>query len=676
MKENNIKKKGFTLIELLITIGVLALISLIGIVTVIEVTKKSKEQSANLTIKNIKTASVDYITEFKKDNKYWYSIDTNQDVEYACVTIGQLINKGSLKDNVLNIKYNDNTITKETSIMLKRNKYTLVLLEEDLEFNNTNCLDDGDINVSFTVDGTVGENNYYISSPKVTLSIVNDSQIDKEETNYKLINNTNTKTTKYQDNTYIIEEEGKNINLCLDVYTNKGNNKSFCIKKDNEEKLKIDKTPPTEPKLLLNKNNEYYLLSNGSSDNLTNDTDIRYYIDNVPSNGSYTKVLEETLTNKEIKVYTKDEAGNKSNTITKLLEITSSLTTNITTTTKYYCKEKDTYYDNLEDAKSNCTKIEEGNYKVETEYCCSLNNKCSKSSSLKCEKKGSTTPVYSCPSGYSFKTSGMCVKTKSVSESEKYNLNCSGNTTYGWSSGKTESGLNSCSSSAGKCSNSSHTGNTKVTCSSYASHDSYKTESACTRKCGNACYSSDAGGTSKKWYCDAKKWKKTTYTCQAKTGSKTYGVGSMYDKTSASCSGTLTQTNYVDGCAKSEGKTCTSSSKCNRTTYYTCTDSANATVSGYQCDLDGKTYSSKYSCKRNGSITTSKSYYCDGVEYSSSSSAKEACNKTVTGDVTNKEAYTCSLTNTTSNDKNTEINNCTNYCAKGTYYNNKCYSLT
>lgn len=676
MKENNIKKKGFTLIELLITIGVLALISLIGIVTVIEVTKKLKEQSINLTVKNIKSSSVDYINEFKKDNKYWYSIDNNQDVEYACVTVGQLINKGSLKDNVLNIKYNDNTITKETSIMLKRNKDTLVLLEEDLEFNNTNCLDDGDINVSFTVDGTVGENNYYISSPKVTLSIVNDSQIDKEETNYKLINNTNTKTTKYQDNTYIIEEEGKNINLCLDVYTNKGNNKSFCIKKDNEEKLKIDKTPPTEPKLLLNKNNEYYLLSNGSSDNLTNDTDIRYYIDNVPSNGSYTKVLEETLTNKEIKVYTKDEAGNKSNTITKLLEITSSLTTNITTTPKYYCKENDTYYDNLEDAKFNCTKKEKGNYDVETEYCCGLNNKCSKSSSLKCEEKGSTTPVYSCPSGYSLKTSGMCIKTKSVSESEKYNLNCSGNTTYGWSSGKTESGLNSCSSSTGKCSNSSHTGNTKVTCSSYASHDSYKTESSCTRKCGNACYSSDTGGTSKKWYCDAKKWKKTTYTCQAKTGSKTYGVGSMYDKTSANCSGTLTQTNYVDGCAKSEGKTCTSSSKCNRTTYYTCTDSESATVSGYQCDLDEKTYSSKSSCKRSGSITTSKSYYCDGVEYSSSSSAKEACNKTIAGDVTNKEAYTCSLTNTTSNDKNTEINNCTNYCAKGTYYNNKCYNLT
>lgn len=674
MKENNIKKKGFTLIELLITIGVLALISLIGIVTIIGLTKKSKEQSINLTVKNIKIASVDYINEFKKDNKYWYSIDNNQDVEYACVTVGQLINKGSLKDNVLNIKYNGNTITKETSIMLKRNKNTLVLLEEDLEFNNTNCLDDGDINVSFTVDGTVGENNYYISSPKVTLSIVNDSQIDKEETNYKLINNTNTKTTKYQDNTYIIEEEGKNINLCLDVYTNKGNNKSFCIKKDNEEKLKIDKTPPTEPKLLLNKNNEYYLLSNGSSDNLTNDTDIRYYIDNVPSNGSYTKVLEETLTNKEIKVYTKDEAGNKSNTITKLLEITSSLTTNITTTTKYYCKENDTYYDNLEDAKSNCTKYIIVNYKVETEYCCSLNNKCSKSSSLKCEENGSTTPVYSCPSGYSFKTSGMCVKTKSVSESEKYNLNCSGNTTYGWSSGKTESGLNSCKSEKGTCSSSKDVGKTKVTCSSTGDSNFYKSSSICEKHCGNACRSIGKGA--KPWYCDKTSYIKTTYTCQAKTGSKTYGVGSMYDKTSASCSGTLTQTNYIDGCKKSVGKACTSSSTCNKTTYYTCIESTSQTFKGYKCSLDEKIYTDKSSCKNDGNITPSKTYTCDGVEYSSSTSAKEACNKTIAGDVTNKEAYTCSLTNTTSNNKNTEINNCTNYCAKGTYYNNKCYSLT
>lgn len=673
MKENNIKKKGFTLIELLITIGVLALISLIGIVTVIEVTKKSKEQSVNLTIKNIKTASVDYINEFKKDNKYWYSIDTNQDVEYACVTVGQLINKGSLKDNVLNIKYNDNTITKETSIMLKRNKYTLVLLEEDLEFNNTNCLDDGDINVSFTVDGTVGENNYYISSPKVTLSIVNDSQIDKEETNYKLINNTNTKTTKYQDNTYIIEEEGKNINLCLDVYTNKGNNKSFCIKKDNEEKLKIDKTSPTEPKLLLNKNNEYYLLSNGSSDNLTNDTDIRYYIDNVPSNGSYTKVLEETLTSKEIKAYTKDEAGNKSNTITKLLEITSSLTTNITTTTKYYCKENDTYYDNLEDAKTNCTKKEKGNYEVK--YCCSLNNECSKSSSLKCEENGSTTPVYSCPSGYSFKTSGMCVKTKSVSESEKYNLNCSGNTTYGWSSGKTESGLNSCNSKKGTCSSSKDVGKTKVTCSSTGDSNFYKSSSICEKHCGNACRSIGKGA--KPWYCDKTSYIKTTYTCKSKPGSKTYSVGSIIPSTSPSSicdGGTLTQTDYKDGCDESKGKTCTSSSTCNKTTYYKCTYSESAKVSGYKCSLDEKTYDSKSSCKRPGSVT--KSYYCDGKEYNSITSAKEACNKTIAGAVTNKEAYTCSLTNTTSNDKNTEINNCKNYCAKGTYYNNKCYSLT
>lgn len=676
MKENNIKKKGFTLIELLITIGVLALISLIGIVTVIEVTKKSKEQSVNLTIKNIKIASVDYINEFKKDNKYWYSIDTNQDVEYACVTVGQLINKGSLKDNVLNIKYNDNTITKETSIMLKRNKYTLVLLEEDLEFNNTNCLDDGDINVSFTVDGTVGENNYYISSPKVTLSIVNDSQVDKEETNYKLINNTNTKTTKYQDNTYIIEEEGKNINLCLDVYTNKGNNKSFCIKKDNEEKLKIDKTPPTEPKLLLNKNNEYYLLSNGSSDNLTNDTDIRYYIDNVPSNGSYTKVLEQTLTSKEIKAYTKDEAGNKSNTITKLLEITSSLTTNITTTTKYYCKENDTYYDNLEDAKSNCTKIEEGNYKVETEYCCSLNNKCSESSSLECEEKGPTTPVYSpCPSGYSLKASNMCIKTSKVSGSEKYNLNCSGNTTYGWSSVKTESGLNSCNSDEKEtCSSSKDVGKTKVTCSSTGDSNHYKSSSICEKYCGNACRSTGKGA--KPWYCDKISYIKTTYKCQEKTGSKTYSKGSRLDKTSAICSGTSTEDGNVDECTKSVGKACTSPSTCNKTTYYTCIESTPQTFKGYKCSLDEKTYDSESSCKRNGIITPSKSYFCDGVKYSSSSSAKEACNKTIAGDVTNKEAYTCSLTNTTSNDKNTEINNCTNYCSKGDHYNNKCYSLT
>ena len=676
MKENNIKKKGFTLIELLITIGVLALISLIGIVTVIGITKKSKEQSVNLTIKNIKSTSVDYINEFKNDNKYWYSIDNNQDIEYACVTIGQLINKGSLKDNVLNIKYNGNTITKETSIMLKRNKNTLVLLEEDLEFNNTNCLDDGDINVSFTIDGTVGENNYYISSPKVTLSIVNDSQIDKEETNYKLINNTSTKTTKYQDNSYIIEEEGKNINLCLDVYTNKGNNKTFCIKKDNEEKLKIDKTPPTAPNLLLNKNNEYYLLPNGSSDNLTNDTDIRYYIDNVPSNGSYTKVLENTLTNKEIKVYTKDEAGNKSNTVTKLLEITSSLTTNITTTTKYYCTQNDTYYDNLEDAKSNCTKIEKGVYEVETEYCCDLDGECynsNKTAKKECVETGITTPNYDCPSGYSLQ-SKMCIKTSSVSGSEKYNLNCSGKTTYGWSSGKTKSGLNSCKSEKGTCSSSKDVGNTKVTCTSTSSSKSYKTSALCEKNCGNACRSTGTGA--KPWYCDKTSYTKTTYTCQAKTGSKTYGVGSMYDNNSASCSGTLTETGSNDGCAKSVGKSCSSSSTCTKTTTYKCTESKSATVSGYQCDLDNKTYSSESSCKRSGSITPSKSYYCDGEEYSSSSSAKEACNKTITGDVTNKEAYTCSLTNTTSNNKNTEINNCTNYCAKGTYYNNKCYSLT
>ena len=114
--------KGFTLIELLATIVVLALVMGISIFVAINILGNSKEKSYQVTINNIKDKGNDYLIE-NSDKLIYILKDENR--EYQCVSVENLIDLGYFDENILKSKINDDVnVSKEHYIYLERNKDT------------------------------------------------------------------------------------------------------------------------------------------------------------------------------------------------------------------------------------------------------------------------------------------------------------------------------------------------------------------------------------------------------------------------------------------------------------------------------------------------------------------------------------------------------------------------
>jgi len=613
---SNKSNKGFTFIELLVTILITALVMIGAIFLVREILKSSENNKNKINIINIKESASQYITEFKNEEKYWFVDNASSENEYACTTVGMLINKGILNNDIIgtivNINNEKKEITKNTSIKVERNRITKVHTDEVL-FHNSECLESTEIDVNFEItDGTKGKNNWYISDVlvQVTINTNNSSQIGS--VSFNLVNGDDTKeiVASRTDNIVSnlrINEEGSDIDLCVVVTTLKDIDKTYCLS-EQKGKLKIDTTVPSNPKLNLEKRNNYYLISNNASDNISNNN-LTYYLYtedksliNVISPNSNEAVYQiNTPDNfnlrKAVITYVEDEAGNISSKVKKNLQIEDSQTKEPIKNINWYCSLNNNTYANETDAKNNCSKPTNGIVSNSTVYTCSFNSN-----------------EYTTWSA----ASSACTKTNYGTISVEYS--CDGK-----------------SSSSSTCTKKDETTvNGSITCTYHCSYTDFVWKFADSSSTNYGCPSG---------------YSKSSYECE-------------YDSVAgSSCS--------VAGDIKEVTYSCTN--HCSKTSTY-------PADKDYYCSLGYYVSSSSSDCSEDnsGSVSAKTIYTCSfntSTKYSSQTAARNACTKTITGTTSSKTTYTCPLTNNTFNSINDAKNDCTNYCSLGQYYDNKCYIL-
>lgn len=128
MKLNN---KGFTLVELLAVIVIVGLVLVTSTYVVTNAINNSKETGNKLNEKNIFEAARIYTIECSSDtidcDSKWIE---KEEIEYFCVSIDELKNKGLLKEDV--------TVSDENkdNIIVKRNKNNSVIKEVKFDDEN------------------------------------------------------------------------------------------------------------------------------------------------------------------------------------------------------------------------------------------------------------------------------------------------------------------------------------------------------------------------------------------------------------------------------------------------------------------------------------------------------------------------------------------------------------
>ncbi|MBR7041977.1 MAG: InlB B-repeat-containing protein, partial [Bacilli bacterium] len=112
-------KKGFTLIELLATIVVLALILSISIYVATNVIKKSKENTYNVTKHEVESNADSYLIE--NNGRLFYITSDNNEYEYQCITVENLIDYGYLDNDVTKSLIDENqNVKKEDYVYIER----------------------------------------------------------------------------------------------------------------------------------------------------------------------------------------------------------------------------------------------------------------------------------------------------------------------------------------------------------------------------------------------------------------------------------------------------------------------------------------------------------------------------------------------------------------------------
>ena len=115
-----LNSRGFTLTELLATLAVLSLVSTIVIYVAINVVNSAKDKSYLVTSNNVEKAAVSYLEE-NNDKIHFVKYDDN--IEYQCVTVQNLIDTNYFDKDVLNSKISkDKTISDSDYIYIERDK--------------------------------------------------------------------------------------------------------------------------------------------------------------------------------------------------------------------------------------------------------------------------------------------------------------------------------------------------------------------------------------------------------------------------------------------------------------------------------------------------------------------------------------------------------------------------
>ena len=116
-----VNKKGFTLIELLATIVILSIVaSLVGYVAIRSI-NNAKKKSYQVTLNEISSNANNYMIE--RSGELFFIQD--DDIEYQCLTVQNLIDKGFLKDTITESKVSDNeNVKKDSYIYIERDTNT------------------------------------------------------------------------------------------------------------------------------------------------------------------------------------------------------------------------------------------------------------------------------------------------------------------------------------------------------------------------------------------------------------------------------------------------------------------------------------------------------------------------------------------------------------------------
>lgn len=149
------KKNGFTLVEIIIAIMLVISVITLTIINTVRISKKKKEESYNLVVKQILVAAESYL----EDNNFYKENLT--DSNYIDISLGKLI-----KDDYLNVTTNPITNKKFDKCnyvkVTKRNNEKLKYVFRD---NEKNCNDNNFVKVSpsisLNVEGKKGLNGWY-----------------------------------------------------------------------------------------------------------------------------------------------------------------------------------------------------------------------------------------------------------------------------------------------------------------------------------------------------------------------------------------------------------------------------------------------------------------------------------------------------------------------------------
>ena len=135
-------RKGFTLVELLGTIVIIGLVIAGSAFGIIKLVDKSKEEGKNISVAGIEKTAGTYAEEKSDDENYWQTM-TRNDIkgDYFCVTIGELQNKGFIKNDIDfdSISSDNKKITKSTYVGIKKDAVLLTKSNPTLLDNTTAC---------------------------------------------------------------------------------------------------------------------------------------------------------------------------------------------------------------------------------------------------------------------------------------------------------------------------------------------------------------------------------------------------------------------------------------------------------------------------------------------------------------------------------------------------------
>lgn len=208
------KNRGFTLIELMSVIIVLSLILSLCVYGVSVVIKNAKENTYTSNINNIEKMAESYLIE--NDNKLVYAYDDDRDVEYQCVTVGNLIEQGYFKNDILDSFINDtDNVALDHYIYVERDVNTGSIVNSKYVLN-----EEDKVKCDNAVETVVRT---FININPVEWSLDKEITITYKLKNYYNVDNY-TFEFKYEKNDYSYEDEPK-----YEVISDNGNVKKIKV---------------------------------------------------------------------------------------------------------------------------------------------------------------------------------------------------------------------------------------------------------------------------------------------------------------------------------------------------------------------------------------------------------------------------------------------------------------